>query len=248
MNPLAVLLTMTNAVFTLLITLALKTAGTTGIWYAVSGAGGALIGNCIATAVALQISGLGWSAFTRPGAEQAGNRPLEGSLWMFVVGLGHPLGFQSQHLILSHVSTSAELSRYALIAQVYAVIWMVFGTAGMALWPVFVKCRPDTRASTRLWLRSMAAFGALSATVRRRHCRSGTVGHICALGRPAGRYTGFGNCSRFSAGGYLHPFAWRYDADDAARDAMAVLLRFGVGCVDRGAGSVVGRTVGRHRG
>lgn len=163
MNPLAVLLTMSNAVFTLLITLALKTAGITGIWYAVSGAGGALIGNCIATALALQISGLGWSAFARPGAEQAGNRLLEGSLWMFVVSIGSPLGFQSQRLILSHVSTSAELSRYALIAQVYAVIWMMFGTAGMALWPVFVKCRPDTRASTRLWLRSMAAFGALSA-------------------------------------------------------------------------------------
>jgi O-antigen/teichoic acid export membrane protein len=163
MNPLAVMLTMSNAVFTLLITLALKTAGTTGIWYAVSGAGGALIGNCIATALALRISGLGWSAFARPGAEHAGNRLLEGSLWMFVVSISLPLGLQSQRLILSHVSTPAELSRYALIAQVYAVIWMVFSTAGVALWPVFVKRRPDMRASTRLWLRSMAAFGALSA-------------------------------------------------------------------------------------
>jgi O-antigen/teichoic acid export membrane protein len=163
MNPLAVLFAMSNAVFTLLITLALKTAGIEGIWYAVSGAGGALIGNCIATAVALRISGLGWSAFAPPGAEHAGGRLLEGSLWMFVVSIGLPLGLQSQRLILSHVSTSAELSRYALIAQVYAVIWMVFSTAGVALWPVFVKRRPDMRASTQLWLRSMAAFGALSA-------------------------------------------------------------------------------------
>jgi O-antigen/teichoic acid export membrane protein len=163
MNPLAVMLTMSNAVFTLLITLALKTAGITGIWYGVSGAGGALIGNCIATALALQISGLGWSAFARPGAEHAANRLLEGSLWMFLVSIGLPLGLQSQRLILSHVSTSAELSRFALIAQVYAVTSMMFGTAGMALWPVFVKRRTDLRTSTRLWLRSMAVFGALSA-------------------------------------------------------------------------------------
>ena len=55
MNPLAVLLTMSNAIFTLLITLGLKTACIGGIWYAVSGAGGALIGNCIATALALKL-------------------------------------------------------------------------------------------------------------------------------------------------------------------------------------------------
>jgi hypothetical protein len=163
MNPLAVVLTMSNAVFTLLITLALKTAGITGIWYAVSGAGGALLGNCIATALVLRISGLAWSAFARPGAEHAGSKLLHGSVWMFVVGIGLPLGLQSHRLVLSHVSTAAELSRYALMAQVYTVAWMAFDTAGMALWPVFVKRRPHMRASTQLWLRSAAAFGALSA-------------------------------------------------------------------------------------
>jgi O-antigen/teichoic acid export membrane protein len=163
MNPLAVLLTMSNAIFTLLITLGLKTAGIGGIWYAVSGAGGALIGNCIATALALKLSGLGRSAFARPGAEHARSKLLQGSLWMFVVSIGLPMGLQSQRLILSHVSTSSELSRYALIAQVYGVTWMVFSTAGVALWPVFVKRRSDTAASTRLWLRSVALFGVSSA-------------------------------------------------------------------------------------
>ena len=81
---------------------------------------------------------------------------------MFVASVGLPLGLQSHRLILSHVSTAAELSRYALIAQVYAVTWMVFSTAAMALWPVFVKRRPDLRASMQLWLRSAAAFGAVS--------------------------------------------------------------------------------------
>jgi hypothetical protein len=163
MNPLAVLLTMSNAIFTLTITLGLKAAGIAGIWYAVSGAGGALIGNCLATALALKLSGLGWLAFARPGAEHAGSKLLQGSLWMFVVTIGLPMGLQSQRLILSHVSTSSELSRYALMAQVYGVTWMVFSTAGVALWPVFVKRRSDMRTSTQLWLRSVALFGVLSA-------------------------------------------------------------------------------------
>jgi O-antigen/teichoic acid export membrane protein len=162
-NPLAVLLTMSNAIFTVLITLGLKALGVDGIWYAVSGAGGALIGNCIATVLALKVSGLGRLAFARPGAEHAGSNLLQGSLWMFVVSIGLPMGLQSQRLILSHVSTSAELSRYALIAQVYGVTWMVFSTAGVALWPVFVKRRSDRGTSIRLWLRSMVAFGVLSA-------------------------------------------------------------------------------------
>jgi O-antigen/teichoic acid export membrane protein len=161
-NPLAVLLSMTNAVFTLLITFGLKTLGAAGIWYAVSGAGGALIGNCIATVLALKLSGLGRLAFARPGAEHAGRKLLQGSLWMFVVSIGLPMGLQSQRLVLSHVSTPSELSRYALIAQVYGVIWMVFSTAGVALWPVFVKRRGDMGATRQLWLRAVLAFGVLS--------------------------------------------------------------------------------------
>jgi O-antigen/teichoic acid export membrane protein len=163
MNPLAVLLTMANAVFALLITLALKSIGVAGIWYATSGAGGALAGNCLATALALRMSGLRWSAFARPGVEHTKSKLLQGSLWMFVLTIGLPLGLQSHRLILSHVSTPGELSRYALMAQIFAVVWMVFDTAGMALWPVFVKRRSNRVASTQLWLRSVMAFGVLSA-------------------------------------------------------------------------------------
>jgi O-antigen/teichoic acid export membrane protein len=163
MNQLAVLVSMSNAVFTLLITFGLKAVGVSGIWYAVSGAGGALIGNLIATALALKLSGLGWSAFGRPGAEHAGSKLLQGSLWMFVVSVGLPMGLQSQRLVLSHVSSPGELSRYALIAQIYGVTWMVFSTAGVALWPVFVKRRTDMGTSSRLWLKSVLVFGALSA-------------------------------------------------------------------------------------
>ncbi|MGV9800990.1 lipopolysaccharide biosynthesis protein [Mycobacterium sp. NPDC003449] len=162
MNPLAVLLSMTNAVFALMITVTLKTVGAAGIWYAVSGPFGALAGNCMATVLALRLSGLRWSAFSSPRAEYRNARLLRGSLWMFVLSIGLPLGLQSHRLILSHVSTPDELSRYALTAQIFAVVWMVFDTAGMALWPVFVKRRPDPDASMRLWLKSVTVFGTLS--------------------------------------------------------------------------------------
>ncbi|CAN5602635.1 oligosaccharide flippase family protein [soil metagenome] len=163
MNPLAVLISITNAGFALLITVILETIGVTGIWYAVSGPFGALVGNCIATAVALRMSGLRWSAFSRPDAEFARSRLLQGSMWMFVLTIGLPLGLQSHRLILSHVSTPDELSRFALTAQIFGVIWMVFDTAGMALWPVFVKRRSDVGASTKLWLKAVAVFGSVSA-------------------------------------------------------------------------------------
>jgi O-antigen/teichoic acid export membrane protein len=165
MNPLAVLLSMSNVVFALSITLALRMVGAPGIWYAVSGTAGALIGSCIATAVALRVSGLGWSAFAEPAAEYAKSKLFQGSLWMFVASVSIPLGYQSQRLVLSHVSSPAELSKYSLMGQVYALAWMLFSTAGMALWPVFVKRRPDQRATIKLWLRATAAFGVLSSLV-----------------------------------------------------------------------------------
>lgn len=162
-NHLAVVLTMFNAAFTLGITLLLMAIGVDPIWFAVSGAGGVFIGNCIATVVALRRSGLGRMAFARPSAEHARSGLLAGSLWMFVASIGLPLGLQSHRLILSHESTAAELSRYALIAQVYGLGWMVFSTAGMALWPVFVKRRGDFHASRSIWLKSTAIFGLVAA-------------------------------------------------------------------------------------
>ena len=163
MNPVAVLMTIANAAFTLLLTMMLKTTGADSIWYAISGAGGVLAGNCVATIFALRVSGLGWAAFARPSAEYSRRKVLHGSLWMFVLSIGLPLGLQSHRLVLSHVSTPQELSRYALTAQIFGVVWMVFDTAGMALWPVFVKRRTATIASTQLWLRSVAVFGFSSA-------------------------------------------------------------------------------------
>ena len=72
---------------------------------------------------AAALSGLGWSAFARVTRPRTGSRLLAGSMWLFVVGVGSPVGLQTGRVLLAHLSTPAELSHYALMAQIYAVCW-----------------------------------------------------------------------------------------------------------------------------
>ena len=157
-SQLAVLILMSNSAFGLLITVGLMLAGAQGIWFAIPGVLGALLGNIVGTIVALRLSGLGSSIFAAPVDEIKQVKLLAGSLWMLVVSVGLPLGLQSQRIILSHMSSPEELSRYALMAQVYALGWSVFSTAGMAYWPVFVKRRGDQAETIKMWIKIVLVF------------------------------------------------------------------------------------------
>jgi O-antigen/teichoic acid export membrane protein len=152
-NPLATLVLMSCPAVALGLTGLLYATGAGGIWYAVPGLGGVLIGQTIGTVLALRLTGLGWSAFDRVTPALTGRRLLAGSMWLFVVGVGLPAGSQTGRVVLAHLSTPAELSRYALMAQIYAVCWQVLSTAGLAYWPVFVKRRAVTKATVRIWWR-----------------------------------------------------------------------------------------------
>jgi len=180
LNPLAVLLTIANAVFALMITLTLKSIGMAGIWYAISGAGGALAGklrcHCIgATDERSDVVGV-----RTPRRRTREKQTSTGSLWMFVLTIG--LRWPSiARLILSHVSTPGELSRYALMAQIFAVVWMVFDTAGMALWPVSsnadrTSLPPPVVAEVGGGVRGVVPLSPVP------HRGFGTVGHIGAVG------------------------------------------------------------------
>ena len=61
------------------------------------------------------------------------------------------LARRTGRVLLAHLSTPAELSRYALTAQIYAVCWQVLSTAGLAYWPIFVKRRSATEQTVRMW-------------------------------------------------------------------------------------------------
>lgn len=160
-NPLATLVLMSCPAFTLIVTGLLYISGASGIWYAVSALGGLLIGQIVGTVLALRISGLGWSVLgrVRPGAGQG---LLAGSAWLFVVGIGLPVGLQTGRLVLSHLSSPAELSKYSLMAQMYGVIWSVVSTVGLAYWPAFVKRRAAPGATIRMWRRLTAALGGIA--------------------------------------------------------------------------------------
>ncbi|APA96532.1 lipopolysaccharide biosynthesis protein [Nocardia seriolae] len=160
-NELATLVLMSCPAFALLTTLLLAAADVSPIWYCVSALVGVLAGHGVGTVAALRLSGLGRSVFARVGDRRA--RLLAGSLWLFLVGVGLPAGLQTGRLLLSHLSTPDELSRYALTAQLYGVIWSVISTAGLAYWPVFVKRRGASAETVRIWWRITAIFVAIAA-------------------------------------------------------------------------------------
>jgi O-antigen/teichoic acid export membrane protein len=162
-NPLATLVLMSCPAFALGVTLVLYVIGAGGIWYAVSALGGLLIGQAIGTVLALRLCGLGWSAFARVTRPRTGPALLAGSLWLFVVGVGLPVGLQTGRILLAHLSTPVQLSSYALMAQIYGVCWSVLSTAGLAYWPVFVKRRAATEETVRMWWRLTATFAVIAA-------------------------------------------------------------------------------------
>jgi hypothetical protein len=56
-----------------------------------------------------------------------------------------------------------QLSRYALMAQMYALFWSAFSAAGFAYWPVFVKRRKASEETVRMWWRLTATFAGIAA-------------------------------------------------------------------------------------
>ncbi len=161
-NPLATLVLMSCPVFALGVTLFLYICDVGGIWYAVSSLTGLLMGLTVGTVLGLRLSGLGWSACARVSPSSGGSRLLAGSMWLFLVGVGLPVGLQTGRVLLAHLSTPAGLSTYALMAQIYAVCWSVLSTAGLAYWPVFVKRRAATEETVRMWWRVTGAFAGIA--------------------------------------------------------------------------------------
>ncbi|SNT40717.1 lipopolysaccharide biosynthesis protein [Rhodococcoides kyotonense] len=161
--PLVVLVMVSNSLFALVLTALMYFSGVQGIWYVLPPLAGALLGNLTGTVVALRVSGLGLAVFDRDPRAVSTTGLLEGSLWLFLVSVGIPFGLQVQRVVLSHLSDPLELSRYALMAQLYGLCWSVFSMAALAFWPIFVKRRGDVTETVRLWLASTMIFGLLAA-------------------------------------------------------------------------------------
>lgn len=160
--PMATVVLMSCPAFALAISAALYATGVSGIWYVVSALGGLLIGQLIGTVLALRISGLGWSAFGRVRGPVDGDPLLRGSLWLFLVAVGAPLGLQTGRILLAHLSVPIQLSQYALMAQLYGVCWSALSTAAYAYWPIFVQRREATETTVQMWRKLTAIFAGLA--------------------------------------------------------------------------------------
>ncbi|CKI41515.1 oligosaccharide flippase family protein [Mycolicibacterium smegmatis] len=160
-NPMATLVLMSCPAFGLGLTLVLRGMGASGIWYAISALGGLLIGQLVGTVLALRLSGLGADVFSSVSSSRAGTRLLAGSMWLFLVGVGIPIGSQGGRVLLAHLSTPEELSRYALMAQIYAIGWQILSTAALAYWPIFVKRRSVVDATIRMWWQLTVALAVV---------------------------------------------------------------------------------------
>ena len=74
-----------------------------------------------------------------------------------------PLAMQSDRLVLSHVSDSANLARYNLSAQMYLPVWQVVTAAGIALWPIFARARVTGNRRAQSPLPLSAGFAGAAA-------------------------------------------------------------------------------------
>jgi O-antigen/teichoic acid export membrane protein len=60
---------------------------------------------------------------------------------MLVITAALPIAFQSDRLLLSHLSNLRQVAVYAVGAQLYVPLLGLIGAAGMSLWPMFARRR-----------------------------------------------------------------------------------------------------------
>lgn len=162
-TELTVLVSASASVSTLIIACGLWIIGAPAVAYAGAPAAAALLSAVAGLLIACRVTGIDWRAIGlrafRPRA-YAGRPLIASAAPMLVVMVGLPIALQSDRIVLAHRASSpaTALAQYALAAQVYATVWGVVYSGGVALWSKFARERSqgdDLRAS---WRRALAAF------------------------------------------------------------------------------------------
>lgn len=123
-----------------------------------------LIIGAIATVVAARlIKPTLWHAFKEaPFPRRFKGAKIVDQAWpMTVIMIALPVGIQTDRIILSHVTTSAELAQYNLASQMYTPIFALVSAAGFTLWPRFAASRAKNKEESPLQL--SLVFGAIAA-------------------------------------------------------------------------------------
>jgi len=141
------------------------------LWaYVAAPSAGAALAAGAAWPIASATSGLSLSEavrsavlWARPGARIA---HLAGP--MLVITAALPIAFQSDRLLLSHLSTLGQVAVYAVGAQLYSSVFGLVGAAGMSLWPMFARRRAHEPVTRHELIRVSTIFtfvGALLAVL-----------------------------------------------------------------------------------
>lgn len=80
---------------------------------------------------------------------------------MVVITATLPIAFQSDRLLLSHLSNLGEVAIYAVGAQMFAALFGLVGAAGIALWPMFARRRAQQPVTRPELIRLIAAFALI---------------------------------------------------------------------------------------
>jgi O-antigen/teichoic acid export membrane protein len=84
---------------------------------------------------------------------------------MMVISAALPIAYQSDRLLLSHLSNLGQVAVYAVAAQLYAALFGLVTAAGMSLWPLFARRRAYEPVMRRELIRLQAVFAVVGLTL-----------------------------------------------------------------------------------
>lgn len=83
---------------------------------------------------------------------------------MAVISVALPLAYQSDRVVLAHVSTAREVAEYSLVAILYGPLLSIIAVGGQTLWPLFLR-RTHFDARQSLYKQANIIFFVLGAVL-----------------------------------------------------------------------------------
>lgn len=114
-----------------------------------------LLVNWTTFGISQRVTGFAWStAIARAPfrSRYPGERVRALAIPMLITSLALPLSFLSDRLVLSQVSNDVQLSRYALVLQLFAPVTGLIVATAQPLWPMFTRARVEGKSGPAMRL------------------------------------------------------------------------------------------------
>ncbi|MHB1490849.1 MAG: lipopolysaccharide biosynthesis protein [Cellulomonas sp.] len=139
----------------------LATATRAPLWaYVAAPSASVALAAATAWPIASSASGLSLPEAVRSAAVRArpGSRIFHLAGPMVVITAALPIAYQSDRLLLSHLSSLGEVAIYSVGGQLYTSLFGLVGAAGMSLWPMFARRRAHEPVTRQELIRLMVVF------------------------------------------------------------------------------------------